>query len=157
MQPEPDKELDRLIHRELRGLPEVAAPRQLSTAVMAKIAARESRVWWQQPWLNWPLPIRLVSMTISLAFLSLAGWGLVEAWSSATVAVETVSSSSVWLATLREWTGAVSDSGGKALAALPREYLFIGLGVLSGLYLACIGLGTIFFRILFQPREEVTA
>lgn len=157
MQPEPHEDLDRLIHRELRGLPDVAAPRQLGASVMTKLAAREQRVWWRQPWLNWPLPIRLVSMMSSLAFLAVAGWWALDAWASASVAVETVSRSSVLLATLRDWAGALGNSGEKALSELPRDYLFIGLGVLAGLYLACIGLGTVFFRILFQPREEITS
>ncbi|MBC8002121.1 MAG: hypothetical protein H7X97_05995 [Opitutaceae bacterium] len=157
MQPEPDNDLERLIHRELRGLPDLPAPKQLSASVMVKIAAREQRAWWRQPWLNWPLPMRVVSMTLSLSMLALAGWWTLEAWTSASAAIETANRSSVMLVNLRDWVGTLGDFGEQAISALPRSYMFIGAGVLAGLYLACIGLGTVFFRLLFQPREELTS
>lgn len=157
MSSEPDQDLAKLIHRELRGLPDLAAPPQLRSSVMARIASRKQPAWWSQPWLNWPLPFRLVSMTLSLSILAFAGWWTVEAWTSASAAIETANRSSVMLANVREWAGTLGVLGEQGISALPRHYMFIGLGVLAGLYLACIGLGTVFFQLLFQPREGLTS
>jgi hypothetical protein len=157
MSSEPDKDLEQLIHRELRGLPDLAAPPQLRSSVMARIATRKQPAWWSQPWLSWPLPFRLISMALSLSILAFAGWWTVEAWTSASAAIETANRSSVMLANLRDWASALGVLGEQGISSLPRNYMFIGLGVLAGLYLACIGLGTVFFQILFQPREGLTS
>src|SRR5258705_4824538 len=62
-----EKRLENEIHRELKKLPELIAPRTLISRVMAAIEARLRLPWYRQSWQVWPLPLRAVSLVILLA------------------------------------------------------------------------------------------
>jgi len=45
-----EKQLEQLVHRELRKLPELPAPETLVHRVMLAVHAKEHRPWWQRSW-----------------------------------------------------------------------------------------------------------
>jgi hypothetical protein len=150
MTPEPDKQLEQSIHRELRKLPELSAPPSLLPRVRAAIAARERLPWWQKSWFQWPVMARFASVALIAGFVKL---GL--------FAVGEVGVGSGWLATnpLLDWARAgldIASTLGNALLtvgrAIPPAYLAVGFVLVVGSYLSCIGLGTVCYRVARSRR-----
>jgi hypothetical protein len=145
MKPENDPQLEQLVHRELRRLPERRAPANLIPRVRAALAARESRTWWQQPWLNWPRAWQAASLVCA--------FGLLGGVCFATL------NQDVFLNSLRSaFTGWFGEAGtvNEILNALSTRvfatpYLAYVGAVLFGLYLLCIALGSAFYRFILQP------
>ena len=71
MQPDNEAELESLIDRELRRLPQPRAPRTLLPRVM-QAANAAARPWHARAWFTWPWPWRIGS----LAGLVLAAYGV---------------------------------------------------------------------------------
>src|SRR5882672_6398337 len=74
------KQLERVIHRELRTLPDLKAPETLVHRVMLAVHARERAVWWQRPWLTWPFGIQLCSLVVLLVSAGLVSYLVGAAW-----------------------------------------------------------------------------
>jgi hypothetical protein len=153
---EPDPKLERLIHRELRSLPDRPAPESLLPRVMAAIRERQSLPWWARPWTSWPRGAQMVSFLLLLGVLGGLGWGWPTAW-EAVGPVETVGIPDRLLSPLGTlWQGIVT-LGGEAMAYLNAEgrplLLMIGCVVLA-LYLFCVGLGTALVRLVLQSRPH---
>lgn len=54
MNPDPDPQLERLVHEALRALPPRRAPATLAPRVLAAIAARQRVPWYRRAWPDWP-------------------------------------------------------------------------------------------------------
>jgi hypothetical protein len=65
-------ELERLMHRALRALPEPRAPRTLLPRVLAAVAAEASRPWYGRAWASWPLHWQLVSAAVAIMVMAAA-------------------------------------------------------------------------------------
>lgn len=70
-----ERELERLVDRELKGLPTPHAPRTLLPRVMAAVAETPAQPWYSQPWVTWPVAAQAGSV-VALAALLAAGWQL---------------------------------------------------------------------------------
>ena len=69
-----EKQLEELIHRELRKLPDLPAPDTLVSRVRSAIAAQARQPWWQRPLLTWPLAMRVAFIALLVGSLGLAGF-----------------------------------------------------------------------------------
>src|SRR3989442_10640350 len=54
-----EKALETLLERELKKLPDLAAPQTIIPRVLAAIQAK-ARPWWQRPWVTWPWGLRVL-------------------------------------------------------------------------------------------------
>src|SRR6185369_7484696 len=65
-----DWDLERLVDRELKRLPQPRAPHTLMARVLEAVARMPARPWYARPWLQWPLPLRLASALLVLAVVA---------------------------------------------------------------------------------------
>jgi hypothetical protein len=154
MKPEYDEELEAVIDRELKGLPELPAPDTLASRVMLAIESRAKVAWYRQPWQMWPAALRMGSLVLLLALfggLCFAGWRLAqsEAFIGATHQ-------------LGRWLSGVSALGNTlsvllgamvlAVKQLGTGFLIAALTAVAVGYALCLGLGTVCVRIAFARR-----
>lgn len=69
------------LHRKLKGLPDLKAPKSLALRVRIRIQV-EARPWWRRPFWTWPATGRaalLVFLAAAAAVLIAAGWHLASA------------------------------------------------------------------------------
>ena len=60
-------DLERLVDRELKRLPQPRAPRSLLPRVMAAVAEPRPLKWYSRPWLAWPWALQAhYSLVVSL-------------------------------------------------------------------------------------------
>ncbi len=65
-------DLERLLDRELKGLPAPRAPHTLLPRVMS--AAQQSLLpWYRRPWLTWPAGLQTASVALLALLLAIAG------------------------------------------------------------------------------------
>ncbi len=149
MNPEHDQQLERQIDRALKTLPELRAPRRLSSRVMAAIAAREALPWYRQPWQNWSLPWRMVSMALLLASFGgfcFAAWQLTQAAGYTTAVAEV---KQVFSGVGVIWRTMEVLAGALVLVVKQMGTVFmVGCLVALGIgYAICVGLGTVYVRL----------
>ena len=149
-----EKELERLIGRELKNLADLRAPETLLHRVMLNVHARERLAWWRRPWLNWPRPARLVSVTLSVGAIAALTYFGSMAWQAAGIGnpldriwqwVISLAPAWNWLASLVNALVLVLQHGG-------QRYLLIGLSLAATMYLLCIATGTACYRLAFNRR-----
>jgi hypothetical protein len=149
MQPEFDPKLESLIHQELRKLPELPAPPNLAPRVLAAIHARVSKPWWRQSWWNWPLAAQVAFLVIAVA---IAG----AFTQSGLMVDDSVRSYSQQVTEQASTLSALLDSFAPLLNAVAllwqkaQPLLLYGLVLALGLYLACVGVGTMFVRVAIK-------
>ena len=156
MNPDHDQRLAAVINRELRALPELAAPAALADRVMRAIKQRARLPWYRRSWQTWPVALQAASLVVLLALfggLCLGGWKLSQT-EAATMALRRAG----------EWLSGLNLIG-NTLYVLSNATLLVvkklGTGVIVaclvmvGLgYAACVGLGTVYFRLAFARRDE---
>jgi ABC-type amino acid transport system permease subunit len=142
MDSEYQKQLEAEIDRQLKGLPELPAPRTLAPRVMSAIAVRAAVPWYRQPWPSWPLAFRAASLACLLALfggLCFAVSALPQAAPVAAVADQC----GHWFSGLAViWRG-LSAVAGLLVAAvkhLDPRLLVAGIAAVLFAYAACIAL-----------------
>jgi hypothetical protein len=154
MESNPQRTLEELIHRELSKLPERPAPETLIPRVLAQIQARQRKRWWQRAWPQWPLAAQLASLPLMLSSVAAAIFGVTVIWKFmlgytefGTIADMLDSASEVWdfLAVLGNAVMVLGRSVG-------QEWLLLGVLVPLSMYLACVGLGTLCYRMASYRR-----
>jgi hypothetical protein len=151
-----DKQLEAAISRELKALPELAAPGALANRVMAAIGQRARVPWYRRSWQMWPVVLQAASLITLLALfggLCLASWKLSQA-ETTTFALHRVG----------EWFSGLSMIGNTFNVLVSAAVLVVkklGTGfivtclIVAGIgYAMCVGLGTVYFRLAFAKREE---
>jgi hypothetical protein len=151
---QPEEDWDDPLEAELRRLPDLPAPDTLIPRVLALLKAQTCLPWYRQIWWAWPPVAQLLSGVLFMALLGGATW---VAWHAGESGVLTSAGERVsgWLAPFRPvWT--VLNSVVDALALVFRQG---GSWLLSGLvafalimYLSCVGLGTVFYRVATKNR-----
>jgi len=152
--PTDERELEGLIHRELRRLPELEAPGTLIPRVMATIAARAQLPWWRRAWLTWPSAMQVLSVLLLLAAVGVAAsWGL-RTWEFCTghpLLQKTLQSlasfSFLWQVPL-----VLLNALGVVVRSHSQQLMIYGGGLLAVMYLSCVGLGTACYRVVFNKR-----
>lgn len=154
MEPTPQQTLEQLIHRELSKLPDRSAPQDLIPAVLAQIAARQRRHWWQRPWTDWPLTAQVASVPLLCSSVAAALFGLSVLW-------QMMTAEATWDALADRWDGvsAVMDvftALGNAVVLLGhsvgQQWLLLALLIPLLMYVACVGLGTLCYRLASSRR-----
>jgi hypothetical protein len=154
MEMDDQKELEQMVGRALRRLPELRAPDTLLPRVMTAIQMRASLPWYRQPWQAWPAPLRGLSLTVMLGCfggLCLAAWQLTQ--------LEGVAALGREVGQLFAGVSAFLN----VLSALLHSALLVakklGTGVIVGClllvvaaYTTCLGLGSVCVRLAMAKR-----
>jgi hypothetical protein len=149
-----EKQLEARIDRELRRLPELAAPATLIPRVMAAIEGRAAVRWYRRPWLEWPLPARGVSFGLLLAVFGGVGFGI---W--ALLGTPGFAAASGELAGLGSFIAMAQNTLNVVAGALVLGVKQLGTGFMIGVcaavalgYVLCVGLSTLCVRLAFARR-----
>lgn len=152
-QPNPDP-LERATHEALRSLPQRRAPRSLEQRVLAEIARREARPWWQSPLAQWPAAVRWCFLVFSAALCATAIVVFSEflsrsSGSSAGQSLLRVQDSIHGLVTAFRAIGSV---GNDLIRLIPAPWLYAGLITFAFLYATVALVGATAYRALWRSR-----
>ena len=147
MNREPDHELEKLIHRRLRALPELVAPQELLPGVLRRIAAPRARAWWQSPWLEWPRGMRVLSAVLFAAVFGAAWYFAPDIVAGANRLGIKLADTFQFLKPLVTVIEALLGVFRILAASIKSQYLILGAGVIGVLYLSAVSLGTVFYRL----------
>jgi len=156
MDNEKEKQLEELIHRELRNLPEVPAPPTLLHRVMLAVHENARRPWWVRSWVNWPLGMQMISLAVLLASAGLVSYFLGAAWDgfSVTSMSSKVVESFAWLKPIWEIVAALVGAATVMLRVTGQQFLLIGAAIVALAYVTCVALGTVCVRMaLYRPER----
>ena len=147
-----EKQLEQLIHRELRSLPEVPAPVTLVHRVMLAVLERAKLPWWKRSWLAWPFAIQLVSLVVLLGSAGMVSYLLGAAWDGVNVTSiwQRVTESFTWLKPFWEFVAVLLNAGLLLLRAMGQQTLLIGAAVVTAAYLSFVALGTVCVRFALK-------
>jgi hypothetical protein len=149
MPPEFDPKLERIIDQELRKLPDLPAPQTLAPRVLAAIRARAAKPWWQQSWWNWPLAAQVAFVAVAIAIAGLftqSGWMVDDSVRSYSQQVtEQATTLSAFLDKLQPLVNVFAVLWQKG-----QPLLLYAVALAMALYLACVGVGTIFVRVALR-------
>lgn len=149
-----NQQLEQTISRELKALPELAAPDALADRVLAVIEQRLEIPWYRRPWENWPAALRLASFALMLALfggLCLAGWELPQT----EVIRQTAHRAGAWLSgfnTIGNTLNILLESAGLVMKKLGTPFI-VAVLIVAGLGCAMfLGLGTVCFRLVYAKN-----
>jgi hypothetical protein len=144
---EPNKDWETWLHQRLRSLPATRAPKNLIPAVLQKIAARQSSVWWKRPWLEWPLAVQIVSAAVFCGTLATAYW----CQDSLILLLRQSAASGLghWSFLNAAWTITETLLGiaQYLVASIKTPFLMIAGMLALALYLAVVALGALLCRV----------
>ncbi len=147
MNQEPDRELEQLIHRRLRALPEPAAPQDLLPKVLRRIAAPRPPSWWRSPWFEWPRGMRILSAILFAAVFGGAWCFAHDIMAAANLIGVRLADTFQFLRPLFTVVEALTSVLQLLVGAIKSQYLILGAGVIAALYLSAVGLGTVCYRL----------
>jgi hypothetical protein len=154
MNEDKNSQLEAVVDRELKALPNLRAPKTLLPRVMAMIEQRAGVPWYRRAWQTWPLPLQAVSMLVLLtAFTGLCfgSWQLVHVPAVASATSE----ANGWfrmLTTTLSTLGVLANALALAVRSLGPLVLFGILMALLLCYAVCVGFGTLYVRLAFARR-----
>jgi hypothetical protein len=136
-----------LLHRALRDLPDITAPRSLEERVLAGIAARAALPWWRQSAAAWPQPARIALVATCLA----AAAGLTQLMTTGIRdGAAAARGAEAWLAPVSDSWAALhiaANALSGTVALVPPVWLF-GLAATAALSAALLGGGIAAYRAL---------
>ena len=142
MDPEIDPKLEALLDAELKKLPPVAAPASLVPRVMAILAARQARPWWQRSWWDWPLAAKASFLLVAIAIAGAFGGGGVLLDQGVVSYSQQVTEQLAPASTLWDTAASLRTAVG-LLWTRAAQPLLVTLMIAAGLlYLICVGVGT---------------
>jgi hypothetical protein len=154
MNPEYQKRLETEIGRELRGLPELQAPANLSKRVMEAISRREQVPWHRQSWEMWPAAVRFAAMVLmlgSFGALCFASWQLTRAAGFST-AMQEVGHLFSGVTAIWNALNAVAVAGLHVVRHFGTGFVIASCAAVAFGYLMCVGLGTACVRLAFARK-----
>jgi len=149
------EELEKFIHRELRGLPVRHAPSTLEGRVLAAIEHRSSIAWYHKSWSYWPAAVRagflavvtvVAGAAVAAFYLFIHGTQPELIWQEFGSRFEVLTR--LYGATL--WT--VNFVGG-LFSGIPQLWLYGGLAAIFALYSTFLGLGATAYRYLYRNNQ----
>ena len=149
-----EKRLEAEVHRELKSLPDLAAPPTLLQRVTAAIRQTPPLPWYRQPWQMWPVGLQALSLLLLMGLfgtLCFGAWKLSHAEAFA-VAMQRPMDWLSALGTLGKALNAVLGSLVIAIKHLGTGTLIACVAALAMGYAMCIGLGTVYFRVALARR-----
>lgn len=154
MKNDSEDNLEKLIHRALAKLPELQAPETLIPRVLETIRIEARRPWWRRSWFYWPFGARVVSVVFALSIMTLIFTGTAFLWQDAAGAVE-LEVAEPWFARISAIGDILGTMAGAALVvwnSISKLWLLLCMIVAFMMYVACVGIGTLCFRLAVNER-----
>lgn len=154
MNVEYEKQLEAGIRRELAVLGELEAPPGIAGRVLQQIERRARTPWYRREWQTWPIVLRtcsLIGLLAAFSFLCFESSRL-SYYARLTPAVREVSG---WFSLADAFWGAgntLASALGLAFRSLGPAVLIGGAALILFCYAACLGLGTIYWRLAYAHR-----
>ena len=149
------EELEKFIHRELRGLPVRHAPSTLEARVLAAIEQRAAIAWYHKSWSYWPAAVRalfLVAITaiagsaIGAFYLFMQGAQVAQVWADIGSRFAVLS----LLYGAGTWT---INFLSQIFSSIPPLWLYGSLALIGTLYALFFGLGAAAYRVLYRNNQ----
>jgi hypothetical protein len=151
MNPLTPEELEQRLHRALRDVPLHRAPDTLEDRVLAVLAARAARPWWQRSYSHWPVAARSVFLVGSATVAALVIIASVAGLQQAGSLIETpVAGVRDQVAQARAAGSVLADLGRGWLPEIPSLWLYGVLGAAAAAYATLLGLGAAAYRLLVR-------
>jgi hypothetical protein len=151
------RRLELRIDRELKDLPDLAAPPSLLARVMSAVEQTARLPWYRRSWAMWPVALQISSLALLLGLFAALCFVTGKIPQNAEYAAATAKASG-WFA----FAGMVCNILAVILGALLHAMRQLGTGFLAGClaslalgYAMCMGLGTLFVRIGLASRSRV--
>ena len=155
--PEPDPNLESLLHQELRKLPMTPPPPSLMPRVMQAIRARSHQPWWRQSLWAWPWPaqglVLLLAVSLVGIFAScqgLLGNGLRYLFVPVVDACAkylAISQAQQWWAGWTTWLN----------TTLGPNWLLYAAGIVCFAYVCCLAVGTLLVRMVQKSAHTLNS
>ena len=148
------KKLELEIDRELKALPELVAPASLSRRILDSILKQQALPWYQQSWLQWPMPLRWLAMSfLSVLFgaLCVASWQLTRA-AGISAALQEVGELFSGLNTLWNLVGVLLGAVVVVAKHLGTAFIVACFAIAALGYAACLTLGAAWVRLASAHR-----
>ncbi len=149
-----NKQLEQDVQRLLQNLPEFSAPPAILARTMAALDRQPAAQHHIQPWAKWPFSARILFLALGMATMGLAVFELKalmpEMTTSAVHFMAPIESGFAWF-----WNAVCALVGAfeLALGQISRAWICAGVAIAVVAWIACIGFGTIFVRLV-SPRGE---
>ena len=149
------EQLEARLHAVLREQPLRRAPDTLSQRVLAEIARRESRPWWQKSYAQWPAGLRMAFLVLSLTAATAVGFAAMlflggnSLEASITGAFRPVLEA---FGTCRAAGSALTEVVRGWLPTISPLWIYGALAAAGAAYATLVGLGATAYRLLQQPR-----
>ena len=153
-----DSDLENLIHKTLRSMPDRRAPRTLESRVLAAIEARASLPWWKKSFAQWPIAARLAFVIFSVGLVKLAL--TVTMWAmggfQASELANSFSTLLSWIEAIRGAVRGTSESFSILFRNIPPLWLYGSIAVVAGVYASLFSLGATAYRALYSNRTSLS-
>jgi hypothetical protein len=149
------EQLEAQIHGLLRDQPPRRAPVSLESRVLAEIARRQALPWWRKSYADWPAPVQIAFLVLSVGVALLAGLVAMQAFSGGTIeAAISVALRPVFegLTAFRTAGTALLDLVRGWIPAIPTVWVYAALGAAALGYATLVGIGATAYRVLWQHR-----
>jgi hypothetical protein len=144
-----EQELEKAVNAVLQGLPACRAPGTLEARVLNELQRRAALPWWQVSFGHWPAAPRVAFVVICFALVAATILGGVSVLGGVRSLNEVAALVLSWLHPL---LAVVSSAGGVTallMRVIPPLWLYGGMALGIGLYVALFGLGAAAYRTLY--------
>jgi hypothetical protein len=150
--PSPDfDKLERLIHENLRALPDRPAPAALESRVLLALSRRAALPWWRQSYAAWPMGVRYAFILL----LAAAAAGILV-FSRSQLTAQALSDLALrfpWIEFLHSIAASLRETAGAVFDSIPAAWLYGAAALLLATYGVLFGLGAALYRAFFRPRR----
>jgi hypothetical protein len=149
------EDLERLVHRSLREIPDRRAPRTLESRVLAELQRRASIPWWRKSYAHWPAFARGAFLVASAGFAAAVVallFNLVRGAGAAELGA-TVSQRFGSLALAGSLWNLARQTGETVLYSIPTLWLYGSLALIAVCYATVVGVGATAYRVFVQKAQ----
>jgi hypothetical protein len=149
------EELEKFIHRELRGLPVRHAPPALEGRVLAAIEQRAAIAWYHKSWSYWPAAVRALFLAVitALAGSAITAFFLLMQSPEPGLVWQEISRRCEVLTSLYHAVAWTVGFAGQMISRIPPLWLYGSLAFIVTLYVLFIGLGATAYRVLYRSNK----
>jgi len=150
-----NEDLERLVHRSLREIPDRSAPRTLEARVFAELQRRAALPWWRQSYAHWPAFARGVFFVASAGFAAALVAVLFNVLSGAGAAATgaAISQRLGSLDLVQSLWALAWQTGATILRSIPPLWLYGSLALLALCYATVVGVGATAYRVFVQKAR----
>ncbi len=151
----PDQ-LEKLIHQNLRALPDRRAPRSLESRVLMAIAARASLPWWKRSFAQWPVIARVAFILFSAGLVKVALMAAVwvMAGFSGAEFTNAFSTQFAWLHQITSAIGGMREFFAILGRSIPALWIYAAFGTIAAIYVSLFGIGATAYRALYANSNR---